>query len=209
MQHVMSIREKLFFVFILLIVVFIANGIYSTTALSSINEGALRIATEHLQGVISTSESSRSMSDYRQGEYAVIDATTLPARIYAAQSTQNLADQIDITFDYIQGNIEGDIAKDFSDMRGMWDKYKANSNNVINLAKAGNTQEAARLLENSSDSYNYIQTKLNKILDNRKDFIHAEVVDAQSSYNQASIILMVTIVAVVAFSIVMAIIFAK
>ena len=104
MQHVMSIREKMFFVFILLIVVFIANGVYSTMALSSINEGALRIATEHLQGVISTSESSRSMSDYRQGEYAVIDATTLPARIYAAQSTQNLADQIDITFDYIQGN---------------------------------------------------------------------------------------------------------
>ncbi len=209
MQHVMSIREKMFFVFILLIVVFIANGVYSTMALSSINEGALRIATEHLQGVISTSESSRSMSDYRQGEYAVIDATTLPARIYAAQSTQNLADQIDITFDYIQGNIEGDIAKDFSDMRGMWDKYKANSNNVINLAKAGNTQEAARLLENSSDSYNYIQTKLNKILDNRKDFIHAEVVDAQSSYNQARVILIVTIIAVVAFSVVMAIILSR
>ena len=209
MQHVMSIREKMFFVFILLIVVFIANGVYSTFALSSINEGALRIATEHLQGVISTSESSRSMSDYRQGEYAVIDATSLPARIYAAQSTQNLADQIDITFDYIQGNIEGDIAKDFSDMRGMWDRYKANSNNVINLAKAGNTQEAARLLEGSSDSYNYIQTKLNKILDNRKDFIHAEVVEAQSSYNQARVILIVTIIAVVAFSVVMAVILSR
>ena len=209
MQHVMSIREKLFFVFILLIVVFIANGIYSTTALSSINEGALRIATEHLQGVISTSESSRSMSDYRQGEYAVIDATSLPARIYSAQSTQKLADQIDITFDYIQSSLEGQVASEFSDMRSMWNEYKANSVKVVDFAKAGNTQEAAKLLESSSDKYNYIQAKLNKILDNRKDFIHAEVVDAQSSYNQASIILMVTIVAVVAFSIFMAIILSR
>ena len=209
MQHAMSIREKLFFIFILLIAVFIGNGVYSTTALSSINEGALRIATEHLQGVISTSESSRSMSDYRQGEYSVIDATSLPARIYAAQSTANLSDQIDITFDYIQGSIEGDVSKDFSDMRSVWTQYKENSAKVINLAKAGNTQEAARLLEGSSDQYNFIQTKLNKILDNRKDFIHAEVVDAQSSYNQARIILIITIIAVVAFSIVMAIVLSR
>ena len=209
MQRSMSIREKLFFIFILLILVFIGNGVYSTTALSSINDGALRIATEHLQGVISTSESSRSMSDYRQGEFSVIDATSLPARIYAAQSTQKLADQIDITFDYIQGSLEGNVATEFSDMRKMWNQYKENSAKVIDLAKAGNTREAAATLESSSDKYNYIQAKLNKILDNRKDFIHAEVVDAQSSYNQASVILTVTIVAVVAFSIVMAIILSR
>ncbi len=209
MQHSMSIREKLFFVFILLIVVFIANGIYSTTALSSINEGALRIATEHLQGVISTSESSRSVSDYRQGEYSVINATSLPARIYAAQSTQKLADQIDITFDYIQESLEGNVASEFSDMRKMWDQYKTNSVKVIELAKAGNAREASAALESSSSKYNYIQSKLNKILDNRKDFIHEEVVDAQSSYNQARIILIITIIAVVAFSIVMAIILSR
>ena len=149
------------------------------------------------------------MSDYRQGEYAVIDATSLPARIYAAQSTQNLADQIDITFDYVQGSIEGDIAKEFNDMRSMWNQYKANSTRVISLAKAGSTHEAAVALEGSSDQYNYIQSKLNKILDNRKDFIHAEVVEAQSSYNQANIILVVTIIAVVAFSIVMAVVLSR
>ena len=77
----MSIRQKLYFVFVLLIIAFIGNGIYSSFSLSSINDGALRIATQHLQGVIAASESSKSMSDYRQGEYAVIDATTLPNRI--------------------------------------------------------------------------------------------------------------------------------
>ena len=209
MQHAMSIRQKMFLVFILLILTFIATGIYSAVTLSSINEGALRIATEHLQGVISTSESGHSVSDYRQGEFAVIDATTLPGRIYAAQSSQKLADQIDITFDYIQPSLEGDVATQFADMRNMWNQYKENSAKVIDLAKQGNTAEAARLLESSSDKYNYIQSKLNKVLDNRKDFIHAEVVASESSYNQARFILIVAIIAVVAFSIVMAVILSR
>lgn len=200
----MSIREKLFFVFILLIIAFIGNGVYATYSLSSINDGALRIATQHLQGVISASESSRAMSDYRQGEFAVIDATTLPGRIYASQSTKKLADQIDITFDSIQPRLDGKIADEFADMRNMWNQYKDNSNRVIELAKLGNTQEAAHVLESSSDKYNYIEAKLNRILDNRKDFIHAEVVASENQYNRTRMILILTIVVVVAFSIFMA-----
>ncbi len=201
----MSLREKLFFVFILLIIAFIGNGVYSTISLSSINDGALRIATKHLQGVIAASESSRAMSDYRQGEFAVIDATTLPGRIYAAQSTRKLADQIDITFDTIQPSLEGKIADEFADMRNMWNQYKENSNRVIDFAKLDNDREAARLLENSSDKYNYIESKLNRILDNRKDFIQAEIVVSENQYNRTRMILIITIVVVVAFSIFMAI----
>ena len=195
----LSIRAKLFFVFVLLIIAFIANGVYSVFSLSSINESSLRIATQHLQGVIAASESSRAMSDYRQGEFAVIDATSLPSRIYAAQSTKKLADQIDITFDTIQPTLEGKIADDFSQMRNAWTQYKENSRRVIDLAKQGNTHEAARLLENVSEMYNFIGTKLNRILDNRKDFIHAEVVESEGKYNQTRMILIVVIVAVVAF----------
>ena len=83
-MNALTIRQKIFLVFTMLIIAFIGNGVYSAYSLSSTNDGALRIATEHLQGVISASESSRAMSDYRQGEFAVIDATTLPARIHDA-----------------------------------------------------------------------------------------------------------------------------
>ena len=201
----MSIREKLFFVFILLIIAFIGTGVYSTISLSSINDGALRIATQHLQGVIAASESSRAMSDYRQGEFAVIDATTLPGKIYASQSTRKLADQIDITFDSIEPKLDGKIAGEFSDMRSAWNQYKANSNRVIEMVKSGNGREAARLLESSSDQYTYIVSKLNRILDNRKDFIHAEVVASENQYNTTRMILIITVIAVVAFSVFMAI----
>lgn len=200
----MSIRQKLYFVFILLIIAFVGNGIYSAFSLSSINDGALRIATQHLQGVIAASESSKSMSDYRQGEYAVIDATTLPGRIFSAQQTKKLADQIDITFDTIQPTLEGDIASEFKDMRDTWDKYKTNSNRVMELAKSGNIPESAKLLESSSQMYTHIGTKLSKILDNRKDFIHAEVIASESKYNQTRIILLITIAAVILFSVCMA-----
>ena len=205
----LTIKQKLFFVFILLIIAFIGNGIYSAFSLSAINDGALRIATQHLQGVISASESSRAMSDYRQGEYAVIDATTLPNRIFSAQQTKKLADQIDITFDTIQPGLEGNIAAEFNEMRSAWNQYKDNSNKVIDMAKQGNVSEARRLVESSLDKYLLIGAKLNKILDNRKDFIHAEVVESAAKYNQTRIILIVSIVIVVLFSIFMAVALTK
>ena len=208
-MNALTIRQKLFLVFILLITAFVGNGIYSTFSLSSINDGALRIATQHLQGVISASESSRAMSDYRQGEFSVINATTLPNRIFFAQQTKKLADQIDITFDSVQPKLEGDIAKEFSEMRTAWDRYKATSNQVIELAKQNKISEAAKLLESSSADYTYIGVKLNKILDNRKDFIHQEVVESEAQYNQTRIILIVSIVIVVLFSIFMAIALSK
>lgn len=205
----LTIKQKLFLVFILLIVAFIGNGIYSAFSLSAINDGALRIATQHLQGVISASESAKAMSEYRQGEYSVIDATTLPNRIFSAQQTKKLADQIDITFDSVEPGLEGDIKKEFSEMRTAWNQYKENSKKVIEEAKQGNVVEARKLVENSIDKYTLIGVKLNKILDNRKDFIHEEVVESASKYNQTRIILIISIIIVVLFSIFMAIALTK
>ena len=205
----LTIRKKLLVVFITLIIVFAGSGIFSAVSLSSINDGALRIATEHLQGVISASESSRAMSDYRQGEYAVIDATTLSNRIFFAQQTKKLADQIDITFDAIQPTLEGKTAQEFSEMRTAWDNYKNISKQVVELAKAEKISDAAKLLESSSGDYIKIGNKLNKILDNRKDFIHAEVVESESKYIQTRNVLVVSIVIVVLFSIFMAVALSK
>ena len=200
-----SIRQKLILVFTILIIAFVGSGIYSAYSLSSINEGALRIATEHLQGVMAAADSSRSMSDYRQGEFAVLNATTLPNRIHAAQETKKLADQIDITFDAVAPKLKGsDVENDFNEMRQSWDHYKQTSKKLIQLAKAGQIQEATKLLESSSNDYSKIEIKLNRILDNRKDSIHMETVDASAKYNQTRIILIVSIVLVVAFSIFMA-----
>ena len=201
----LSIRQKLFMVFAVLIAAFISSGIYSAYSLSSINEGALRIATEHLQGVMAAADSSRSMSDYRQGEFAVVNATTLPNRIHAAQETKKLADQIDITFQVIEPRISNsEVSKDFSEMRQTWAKYKQNSQQLIKLVKAGQIAEATKLLENSNNDYKNIEIKLNRILDNRKDSIHMETVEASAKYNQTRIILIISIIIVVAFSIFMA-----
>ena len=204
-MNTLTIRQKLILVFAILIAAFVGSGIYSAYSLSSINEGALRIATEHLQGVMAAADSSRAMSDYRQGEFAVLNATTLPNRIHAAQETKKLADQIDITFNAVEPKLTGsNVAGDFNEMRQTWERYKQNSKNLIQLAKAGQTAEATKLLENSNNDYSKIEAKLNRILDNRKDSIHMETVDASARYNQTRIILIVSIVVVVAFSIFMA-----
>ena len=205
----MTIRQKLFMVFILLIIAFIGNGIYTYYGLSSINKGAMRIATEHLQSVLSIADISRSMSDYRQGEYSVINATTISNRIHAAQETKRLSEQINITFDDIEPQLSGTVINDFKEMRTIWEKYKQNSDRLIKLAKNGQIEEAKHALENSNMDYEKIEIKLNKVLDNRKDFIHMETIESNDKYSQTSLIMIICTIFVIAFSILMALVLSK
>lgn len=199
-MNTLTIRKKLFLVFGLLIVIFACNGIYTGYSLNSINQGALRIATEHLRGVMAALESSRAMSDYRQGEFAVVTAATLPIRIHAAQEMAKLGDQIDITFDTIEPTLSGETAKDFSSMRGIWESYKKNTKNIVSFAKNNQNAEAARLLEQSGRQYEEINAKLSRIVDDRKDFIHQENVEAESKYNQTKYTLIFSIIVVILLS---------
>ena len=89
----LTIRKKLFLVFGVLIVIFMANGIYRGIASTvSMTVRCASTATQHLQGVLAAADSSRALSDYRQGEYAIVTASTLPNRIHAAQEVKKLGD---------------------------------------------------------------------------------------------------------------------
>lgn len=200
----LTIRQKLFLVFGMLIAIFVCNGIYTGYSLSSINDGALRISTEHLSSVLASTDSSRTLTEYRQDEYAIVTATTLPNRIYASQEVKKLGDQLDITFDAIEPTLSGDVASDFAEMRSTWNAYKANTQQMINLAKDGKTVEATKLLEDSNDEYAAMTAKLSRVVDNRKDFIHQESVAASDRYAATKTTLIVCIALVVLLSVVMA-----
>ena len=200
----LSIRQKLYLVFSMLIVIFICNGLYSAFTLNKVNDGAMRIATEHLQGVLAATDSSSAMANYRQGEYAIVTATSLPNRVRAAQETKKLGDQIDITFDQMAPTLTGDAAQDFNEMRQIWDNYKNNSIRLMQLAENNQSQEALKLLERSSTDYDAITNKLSTVVDNRKDFIHEENVAAAAEYSRAKITLILSILFVIVLSGVMA-----
>lgn len=200
----LSIRQKLFLVFGVLIAIFIANGAYTGYSLNSINSGALRIATEHLSTVLIGEESSRTLSDYRQGEYAVVTAVTLPSRIQAAQETKKRADQLDIAFDSLEPAVAPEVKEDFTQMRQAWDSYKQNSNRLILLAKNNQQQEALKLLERSNSQFANISNRLARVVDSSKDFIHKESADASAKYEATKWMLIGCIVVVVLLSAFMA-----
>ena len=145
----LSIQQKLYLVFSILIVIFICNGVYSAVALNKVNDGAVRIATEHLQRVLAATDSRSTMANYRQGEYVMVTATTLPDLVRASQEIKKLGDQIDITFDQIAPTLSGDVAQNFNEMRQIWNDYKKNSTKLMQLAENNQPQEALKLLEDS------------------------------------------------------------
>ena len=195
----MTIRKKLFLVFGVLIAIFVANGLYTGYSLNQINSGALRIATEHLSSVMIGAESSRTLSDYRQGEYAVLTATTLPNRIHAAQETKKKADQLDIALDAMDSSVAPEVRDDFDALRSTWSAYKDTSQRVIRLAK-----EAAALLDRSGSQYASMTNQLNRVVDSNKDFIHQESAEASKKYEQTKWTLIVCILLVAGLSGVMA-----
>ena len=199
-MNALTIRKKLYLVFGLLIIIFICNGLYSAYTLNKVNNGAMRIATEHLQGVLAATDSNSAMSNYRQGEYAIVTATTLPNRVRAAQETKKLGDQIDITFDTIAPTLSGDAAQNFTEMRQAWDNYKKNSTRLTQLAENNQSADALKLLEKSNADYNTITSKLSTVVDDRKDLIHKENVAAAAEYAQAKITLIISILFVILLS---------
>ena len=123
----LTIRRKLFLVFGVLLAIFLASSLYAGYSLNSINSGALRIATEHLGSVMTAMESSQSLANYRQGEFSVVTAKSLPARLYAARDNKNCAAQIDIALDALAPAVAPEVKDDFDALRRDWDAYKADS----------------------------------------------------------------------------------
>ena len=54
----LTIRNKLYVVFGVLIAIFVATSIFAGYSLSSINEGAWRISTDHMRGAMVAADSS-------------------------------------------------------------------------------------------------------------------------------------------------------
>lgn len=179
----LSIKNKLYVVFGVLIAIFFATSIFAGYSLRSINEGALRISTEHIGGVIAASESSQTMADYRQNEFAIATASDLPSRIYAIQNGKKMRDQLNISFDKIEPTLTGESLENFKSMRELWMAYAKDSLEMINMAQNSNSAGALKKLADSNEKYQQIDAKLVKVIENRKDFIHAENVSAESHYS--------------------------
>ena len=77
----LTIRQKLYAVFGILLLIFSCISLYSGYTLYAIHHGAMRIATEHLNSVMALSQANRSLAVYRKGEYAMVAATNTSGQI--------------------------------------------------------------------------------------------------------------------------------
>lgn len=199
----MTIRQRLYAVFGLVIGIFVCVSIYAGYNLYQINNGAMRIATEHMNNMMSLSQSSSSLSAYRQCEYAMASAPTLSGQVYAAQEMRNLGNQMDIVFDNIAGSMEGDKAEAFNTMRQNWNSYRKGDAKLEQLAGANKAHEALLYIAQTEQAYNDVNWQLGIVTDSYKDFVQAEVNAASDRYDEAKITLTISILVVLVLSIFM------
>ena len=200
----LSIRRKLVLVFGVLLAIFLAESLYAGYNLYRINSGALRIATEHLEGVLTGMESRHTLAEFRAGSFAVVTAKTLPNRLYTARETKNLASQLDIAFDELAPSIAPEAQDDFATVRDEWASYQKTTAEAVELAKAGDSVAATAKLEDASTGYEEMSDRLGSVVDSSKDAIHAESVAASAQYEKTKWTLIVCLVLVLAIATVMA-----
>ncbi|MBQ2410522.1 MAG: MCP four helix bundle domain-containing protein, partial [Selenomonadaceae bacterium] len=196
----MTIRQKLYAVFGVIIGIFACVSVYSGYNLYQINNGAMRIATEHMNSVLSLSQASSSLSVYRQCEYAMASAPTLSGQVYAAQEMRNLGNQMDIAFDNIAGSMDGEKEAVFNQMRQKWEAYRKGNANLEQLVGSGRAQEALLHIAQTENAYNEVNWELGLVVDGHKDFIQQEVNEAAARYEQAKVTLIVSTLIVLVLS---------
>ena len=201
----LTIRQKLNLIFAVLILVFVAVSIYSTYALNKINEGAMRIATTHLLSVLVATDNGKAMEGYRQLEYSIVTAPNLVSRSYAEKKAAKLADQIDITFDALEKSMQGNVDENLRALRQGWTGYRGQLNEIITLSNNNQSAQAATILDNSLNKFEFLDSLLVKVIDARKDFINAETRAAAAEYERTKFILIVSVIIVIAISVSMAV----
>ena len=196
----LTIRKKLILVFGVVLAIFFAASLYAGYSLHQINNGALRIATEHLASVMRGMEAKGTLSEYRQQEYAVVTSKKLTERLYAAGREKNLASQIDITFDALEPAVAPDRKDDFQQLRSEWTSYRKFSEQLTSMAKSGQAEAAMAELEKSAYQYEDIANRMSVIVDSSKDFIHQESLDASARYEQTKWTLIICVLVVLALA---------
>ena len=196
----LTIRKKLILVFGVVLAIFFAASLYAGYSLHQINNGALRIATEHLASVMRGMEAKGTLSEYRQQEYAVVTSKKLTERLYAAGREKNLASQIDITFDALEPAVAPDRKDDFQQLRSEWTSYRKSSEQLTSMAKSGQAEAAMAELEKSAYQYEDIANRMSVIVDSSKDFIHQESLDASARYAQTKWTLIICVLVVLALA---------
>jgi len=187
-------------VFGVVLAIFFAASLYAGYSLHQINNGALRIATEHLASVMRGMEAKGTLSEYRQQEYAVVTSKKLTERLYAAGREKNLASQIDITFDALEPAVAPDRKDDFQQLRSEWTSYRKSSEQLTSMAKSGQAEAAMAELEKSAYQYEDIANRMSVIVDSSKDFIHQESLDASARYEQTKWTLIICVLVVLALA---------
>ena len=202
----LTIRKKLGVVFTLLILVFLGASVYAVIALKNINDGAMRIATTHLHSVLAASDNGAAMTEYRALEYAIVTAPTptLKSRAYSEKKAAKLGDQIDITFDAMEKNMEGRTDENLKALREQWKSYREQLKKIGDLADNRKNTEAVAMLDASAEKFEKLNDTLVKVIDARKDFINEETKAAATAYERTRMMLILAVGFVILLSAFMA-----
>lgn len=181
-----TIKSKLLFQTILLILINIFISVYAINSMKALNVGLNLATTTELPGVVTSNDLHALVTRYRLSEYKHIISDNKTDMTAVESELNDKMNSINSAIDEYKATINDDNEQQsFDEFSTVWADYKVKSNELLALSRQMKTKEAMAIMAGDSKTdYTKIDTILSKLTEINKQSIEDTNAKGNAIYNQ-------------------------
>ena len=199
-----SIKSKLIFLVLTILILFIGLSIYFINMLRIVNEKATVINSEMLPGIILTEELNTMISDYRIQEFNHILNKDLSAKLDLESDLTDKKTAIDEKLDEYKNTVMNTKDEElFNSVTFSWNSYMTLHSQVIDLSRNQDTNQALEIMnKDAKTAFDNTSTFLLQLVDYNKDLVNSKKLEGDRQYVETtklsiSLIVLFTLISVI------------
>ncbi len=202
----LKIKFKLFLLAGFMLLGMVAVGLVSLIFMNKINDGSTVISDNWMPSVIVSEELDILTSDYRIQQYKHVVAQDAEIKRLAEEEMDSLTKQINEMFQTYTKLITSDTdRKLMQDAQDVWSRYMQLHDNMIELSRANQTEQAMKAVMDSVALFNEVSDTFTKIVEFNKDGADQASVAGDRLYTSAGKIIMFSLVVIIAAALLFAV----
>ncbi|MBC2398510.1 MCP four helix bundle domain-containing protein [Clostridium tetanomorphum] len=202
----LSIKNKLIFTFIFLIMVIISIGTYSIKSLKNVNDSSNEIVQSNIFGIQSSGNINTMVSDFKILEFEHIITASNESMNEIEKLMEEKDKQINDELNkYEKTIINDDDRQIYNSVKDKWNNYLGTHKKVIEISKQLKTKDAINLMNSEGKkAFDLVSSEVIKLVEYNQEDAVATSKDANMQYEKTRNALIIIVVVVTLLSIVIA-----
>ena len=191
----LTIRSKVISAFATVLLVTAVLGVFAINRLSTVNDGAERVATDYLVATDGLGDFSYGAMRYRQVQAAMLLATALDDKAAEAKKTGDALEEANKGWAEYAPTIDPGYEQNLANkMHSAWDEYVAMNDKLMHLSNAAKNEEAVAFYTGEmSAAFNKFQDALQEDQNFQVKSGHDETKTIQDTYSSSRTLILVVL----------------